>query len=79
MAHNIDNPSHPHYIPTQEVPAGTALDLKDPMFHRAQQMVQKGFLTYTAVSAVRTAENPDGTVTDRLTVDRTYNPNPAKK
>ena len=75
---NIDDPKHAHYIPTQDVPAGTVLDLKDPMFHRAQQMVQKGFLAYTAVSATRTAENPDGSVTDRLTVDRTYTPNPKK-
>ena len=77
MAH-IDDPKHAHFIPTKDVPPGTVLDLKDPMFHRAQQMVQKGILTYTAVSATRTAENPDGSVVDRLVVDRTYNPN-AKK
>lgn len=73
---NIDDPKHPHHIPTQEIPPGTSLDINDPAFKKAQGMVKSGHLKYVAQSATRIADNPDGSVTDRLTIDRTYTPNP---
>jgi hypothetical protein len=76
---NIDDPKHAHHIKTAEIAPGAELNMDDPDFHKAQKLVKSGHLTYTAVSATRTAENPDGSVVDRLVVDRTYNPNPAKK
>lgn len=75
---NIDDPKHAHHIKTAEIASGAELSMDDPDFHKAQKLVKSGNLKYTVVSAQRTAENPDGSVTDRLTVDRTYNPNPKK-
>ena len=70
---NIDDPKHEHHIPSI---AGVTISASDPSFLKGAKMSGDGHLSFKGVSQTRTATNPDGSVTDRLVIDRIYKPTP---
>jgi hypothetical protein len=72
---NIDNPNHQHHLPTI---VGATVTPSDPNYLKGAQMQSDGHLSFVGISQTRTATNPDGSVVDRLVIDRTYTPNPKK-
>lgn len=69
---NIDDPKHAHYMPP--LTAGEELDPKNPAFHKAIKLHGSGNIKFTVASAPTRTENPDGSVTDTVSIARTYTP-----
>jgi hypothetical protein len=67
----IDTPGHAHHLPSI---AGVTLNASDGNFAKGAKMHADGNLAFVGVSQTRTATNPDGSVVDRLVIDRTYTP-----
>jgi len=75
--HNIDDPKHPHYL--VPIKKGMKLTPTDPSAIKGVGLHQSGHLDFEAANDPVRTENPDGTVTDVLSIARTYNPNPKSK